>query len=263
MSAADFLFPAQGSGTQIMHGSIGWEDDDAVTAPGTGDNDGHTMVKVQLFEGRDITKPLNPDRAQGHKILCHLSGGMFRLPKKDTRVVIAVPNGLEHVSGAGVIFASIEKSSSLAITFEEDRAVIDFGGETHVAICGKSVSMMSYDKEFVAVGTPRSGGTSGVTIQAKDGTGAVFQEDVASLFVGTPGGGASKCILQMSGSLIQCLSKDGGMWQLNDKGFVTVGTEIGIIGAAVYLGKAPIVSSPVAYGPAGVGVSPSVFVSPV
>jgi hypothetical protein len=262
MSSADFLFHAESTSVQIMAGSIGWDDRDEYVDFGTAANDGHTFILVQLYAGRDYTKELTPNRAQGHKILCSMNSLMGkRVPPKDTRVLVAVPHNMEHIPGAAMIIGSYEKSAT-ADQFTKDRVVIDYGPDVHVVIKGKSVSISSHDNEFVSVGTPRSGGTPGVIVQTQDGTGAVFQEGVASLFVGSPGGGAAQSILQMAGSLIQCLSKDGGMWQLNDKGFVTVGTEHGIIGSAVYIGKTPGPATFCAIGPGGASVSASVFISP-
>lgn len=110
--------------SQILLGQVGWEDEDEYEFVGSDDNDGHTLVRVQLFEGRDLTRPLNPNRAQGYKLACHLSGHITRTPPKNTRVYVAVPKGMEHVDGAGVIFATIEKRPREAGNLNVDETCI-------------------------------------------------------------------------------------------------------------------------------------------
>ncbi len=110
---------------QILTGSVGWDDEKEYLFDGGDSEDGHTLVRVQLFEGRDVTKPLNPKRAQGHKILCHISSlNGRRVPPKDSRVFVAVPKGQEHVPGAGVIFAAIEPQPARGGNQKPDETVI-------------------------------------------------------------------------------------------------------------------------------------------
>ncbi len=254
------MFAPQGSGAQIVMGTVGWEGDTEYVDFGTDENKGYTFVKVQLFDGqRDDTKPLTPTLGQGTKITCHLSGGLFRVPAKGTRVFVAIPEGMDNVTGAGVIFATIEPSPTSQ--FHKDRAVLDFGTDTHVVIRGKSVAMQSAANDFVSVGKPRSGGAPGITISVSSGTGAVFQDKVASLFVAS--GGAAKTCLQMTDTHVECMSDSGGMWKLNGD-FYTLGTNVTLAGAAVYLGKAPLAATPALWGPTGIAgvASLSVFISP-
>ncbi len=120
----EHFFGAIGGDAQILHGSIGWDDENDYVFDGDEDNDGHTLVRVQLFEGRDVTKPLNPKRAQGHRILAHISSlNGRRVPAKDTRVFVAVPKGQENVPGAGVIFAAIEKMPRRGGNLKPDETV--------------------------------------------------------------------------------------------------------------------------------------------
>lgn len=248
---------ADNGDAQIVQGSIGWEGEDDYVFFGTDEDDGHTLVRVQLFEGRDVTKPINPKRAQGHKIICHISSGLFRVPKPDTRVFVAIPKGMEQTPGAGVIFAAIEKSPTSQ--FAKDRAVMDFGEDVHVVLRGKSVSMQSPDNEFISVGTPRSGGTSGLTFQAKDGSGGVIQEGVVGWFVAKDG--AAKTIIQMTPDKIECCSTDGGYMKI-DKDFYTLGQSSWVVGGAVYIGKAVAPTSFALYGTtASPTPSTSVFIS--
>jgi len=97
----------------LEYGSIGWEDEDEYIFPGDDENDGHTLVRVQLFRGRDTTKPLSATRAQGMKLLAHINSlGGFRTPPKDTRCMVAVPAGMEQIPGAAIITAIVEQSSA-------------------------------------------------------------------------------------------------------------------------------------------------------
>lgn len=254
----DFLFH-QDTAAQILMGTIGWEDEDDYFFLGTDDNDGHTLVRVQLYEGRDITKPINPDRAQGHKIICHLSGGLFRIPKPNTRVFVACPKGMEHVPGAGVIFATVEPSPSTQ--FNNDRAVMDFGDDVHVVIKGKSVALQDPENRFLSVGTPRAGGDPGLIFQAADGSGGIIQEGVVGWFVAE--NGTTKTIFQMTPSKVECTSTTGGYWKIDDS-FYCLGSSAFVVGGAVYLGKAPTVVTPALYGLTGIAgvASTSVFISP-
>lgn len=255
----DFLFHNPMAGAQVMMGSIGWEGEDDYVFFGTGDDDGYTLVRVQLFEGRDVTKPINPKRAQGTKIICHLSGGLFRCPKKDTRVYVICPKGMDNVPGAGVIVATVEKSPTSQ--FNKDRAVLDFGDDTHVVIKGKSVAIQSPDNEFISVGSPRSGGTSGITFQAKDGSGGVIQVGVVSWFIAS--GGFAQTIIQMTPTNVECLVKDGAYWKVGAEYFYCTGTACYIRGGANYIGAHPTAANPALWGLTGIAgvASTSVFLS--
>lgn len=248
------------SGAQIVMGTVGWEGESDYFFLGTEENDGYTLVRVQLYEGRDKTKSLNPQRAQGHKIICQISSGLFRIPKPDTRVYVAIPRGMDHVPGAGVIFAAVEKSPPTQ--FNGDRAVLDFGSDTHVVIRGKSVSLQDPSNRFLSVGTPRSGGKAGLTFQAADGSGGVIQEGVVAWFVAKDKD--AKTVFQMTPDKVECQSKSGGYWRVNSDGFYTLGQSCWVVGGAVYLGKAPTVATPALQGETGIAgvASASVFVSP-
>ncbi len=94
----------ENGGGAIHLGTVGWEDsDEDHFSPGDVDNDGHTLVQVQLYRGRDTSKPLNPERAQGQKILCHIPDGVYTIPPKGARCYVILPAGMEDVPGAGII----------------------------------------------------------------------------------------------------------------------------------------------------------------
>lgn len=250
----------QSSGSKIVLGSIGWEDEDEHAFLGTADNDGHTLVRVQLFSGRDTTKDLSPTRAQGYKIVCHIPDGTFRIPPKDARCYVLLPEGMEDVPGAGIIIATV--SPSPTTQFAKDRVVIDYGPNTHVVIKGKSVSMQDPAFRFISVGTPRSGGAPGVQVHLPDGTGAVWQAGSFGTFCGPD------CMMQMTTSAFEVWQGSGAnstFLLMKGGEFWTYGPVNKVQGAGVYLGKAPLALNTALYGASGLAAapSPSVFISSV
>lgn len=96
---------------QIEIGSIGWEGDADYVFPGDAANDGHTLIRIQLFSGKDPTIPVNPKRAQGTKLVAHLNSlAGFKIPNKDARCYVAVPPGMTQVPGAAIIMGIVEPS---------------------------------------------------------------------------------------------------------------------------------------------------------
>lgn len=238
-------------------GTVGWDDEELWYETGTGDNDGHTLVRVQLYAGKDPGVRPKAGVALGRKLLCQIADGVFRIPAKGTRCYVILPAGYEDVPGAGVIVATVSKNPD---RLAEDRAVLDYG-DVHLVIKAKSASLQSYDNEFISVGTPRSGGTSGLIFQAADGTGGVIQNGVVGWFVASSGD--AKTLLQMTTSGIDCCVKGGGMWRL-DGSFYTLGSTFTAACGKVYLGLAPTPSTPVLVGPSAgsSAASAAVFASP-
>ena len=140
------------SSTHILIGRVGWNDEDEYYFLGEDDNDGHTLVRVQLLEGmldgrRDKTKAHEPDKAQGHQIICHISSlAGLRVPPKGSTVYVAIPKGMESVPAAGVIFAAVEKLPSKAGNVKADEVAILGRGESQARVVVKengTVSMMT------------------------------------------------------------------------------------------------------------------------
>lgn len=94
---------------QVFRGQIGWDDEEDFFFPGTmiGDQESPTLVRCQLFSGRDITKPFTPERAQGTRLICHIPDGMVRIPTKNTHCFIIIPHGEEGVPASGLIIATL------------------------------------------------------------------------------------------------------------------------------------------------------------
>lgn len=245
----------------IAIGTVGWAGDDPHFEK---DQDGYTLVKVTLFAGRKFTKPMaNPKVAEGHKILCHISGGLFRIPPVGTRVHVSIPDGMENSVGAGCIIATIEPTVGID-QHEDDRVVLTFGPDTHIVLAGKSVTIQDADNQFMSVGIPRSGGDAAIMIQCADGTGMAFGEGKLAAFVAD--GGEMSSVIQMTNTSLQLIMKDTGFLTLGDQQIFMHAPTIKVNGAGVYLGKTPTALQGVAYNPPGLGptvtgASPSVFVS--
>ncbi len=113
---------------QIEVGTVGHDDreDHAVVGEVGTESEGYTLVRVQLFRDRDITKPQTPGIGQGHKLLCHLSSSIGRIPPKHTRVLVAIPNRMAQ-SHSSTVIAVIEKNRIEQL--ETGRAVLDYTGQ--------------------------------------------------------------------------------------------------------------------------------------
>lgn len=241
----------------IEIGSIGWEDEEDYVFQGSDDNDGHTLIRVQLFRGRDPTRPLSPTRAQGIKMIAHINGGSFRIPPKNTRCYIVCPAGMEHMPGAAFIIGTVEKSPTTQ--FSPDRVVMDFGPDVHVVIKGKSVTLQDPEFRFVSVGSPRSGGAPGVQVHLPDGTGAAWQAGAFCTFV------TDQSMMQMTSSTIELWQKTGNttVLKMGSGEFMTIAPTNKMMGQGCFIGKAPTPANMALWGATGIAgvASTSVFIS--
>lgn len=194
---------------QVMMGTVGWEDEEEFAFPGTADNDGHTMVRVQLFVGRDISKPLRPKQGQGYRIIAHLSGAMFRIPPRGTRVLVACPKGMEHAVGAGLIIGSFEPSPFEQ--FGETKGKLDLGEDVDLVIKARSVTITDYQDQQISLS--EEGGvqifdTEGAGIQFKNGKCAQSSELYYNI---VHSGGTVKAVMKLSDSEATIATGDGTM----------------------------------------------------
>jgi len=157
----------------IELGTVGWENTLEWVEFGQGDpvDSGKTLIRVQLFRGRDKTQPLAQGIGQGHQILAQLNtlSGM-RIPPKGMLVWVAFPAEMDLTPGAGVIIAG---ASSTAQTpqLAKDRVVLDFG-DVDVVFRGRSLSLHDKENRFLCVGASRTGnGAPGILMQDETGTG--------------------------------------------------------------------------------------------
>lgn len=97
---------------EVQLGTVGWIDADDSVDPGTATNDGVTLVRVTLYQGRDPNEELDPTRAQGTRILARNSGGEV-IPQKGSQVVVVRPAGLNGpgcwhvVCNPGAVFGPV------------------------------------------------------------------------------------------------------------------------------------------------------------
>lgn len=127
----DFGFPHEDTG-RIERGTVGWADGSWYDL-GTSANDGHLVLHVTLYRGRDHSKPLKPGTAQGYEIICQVGLVPARIPPIGTPVIVAVPAELGTSPGASVVIAAVEKNPVPATEFGTGRAVMNLGDVTLVA----------------------------------------------------------------------------------------------------------------------------------
>ena len=246
----------------VVLGTIGWTDAPDVFDLGTEENDGFTLVRVQLFAGRDYTRADAPGGdavGQGHRLLCTVADhiGMFGPPRRGDRCVVLLPHGMEETAGAGVVVAIVSRAPTTQ--YSATRGKIDLGPDRDLVIKARSVTLTDHENRFIAIGPD-----NGVVVQDRDGSGAIINAGAVAIVAAADGDAKSVVMLSASEASIYqkhasgntCVSLGAGKAQL-------VGTHCAVSGAAVYLGRAPTALTPAHYGPPGPGsASASVFISP-
>lgn len=230
-------------------GTVGWDGID----PHFDTEDGVTLVRVTLVRGRHPSTALTPDVAQGHQVLCRIGGGLFRIPKKGTAVMVGFPTAFSTHPAAGVIVCTTEASPS--IQFSETKAKLDVGPDTDLVIKGKSVTITDYDNRFLHVGA------DGVMMQDENGNGLLLSGGALVLFVADSGD--AKTVIQLTKSELSLLQKDTGFVKLTGgNATIFANASAGLLGANVSIGAKATALTPALTGtPPGVP-STSVFVSP-
>lgn len=240
----------------IEAGTIGWLDDDEHADLGTQDNDGTTLIKVQLYRGIDPLKEPHPDgRAQGHKIVARLSGFPFwAIPPKGMQAFVAFPGGFATTPGAGVIIAL--PGANPFVQFSESRAKIDVGRDQDLVIKGRSVTLVMHNpddpdgqEDFISI-SPEGG----IQMGSRDGLGVVIKDGSINLFVPDASGDA-KTVLRLSKDALEVVQKDASdgvaMLKLAEQEVTVCGAQFLAATAGGALGMAASVASGVAYGVAG------------
>jgi hypothetical protein len=221
-------------------GTIGWDGVD----PHFDTEDGMTLVRVTLVRGRHPSTPLQPDVAQGHQVLCRIGGGLFRIPKKGTNVMVGFPTAFADHPGAGVIVCTTEVSPD--IQFSETKAKLDVGPDTDFVIKAKSVTISDYDNRFLHVGP------DGVMLQDEKGNGVVIKSGAIMIYVADSGD--AKTLIQMTPAELSLLQKDTGFLKLaGGNATLLAATAATVTSAAVNLGSGkPTVPTPAVFmSPAG------------
>ena len=228
-------------------GTVGWDGVDKHFDT----EDGVTLVRVTLVRGRHPSTPLTPTLAQGHKVLCRIGGGLFRIPKKATPVMVGFPTAFAGHPGAGVIVCTTENSPD--IQFSESKVKLDVGQDTDLVLKAKSVTISDYDNRFLHVGP------DGVMLQDEAGNGVIMKGGAIMIFVADSGD--AKTVVQMTPAELSLLQKDTGFIKLTGgNATVFASGSAALVGANVSLGATA--SVPVLGGsPPGVP-SKTVFITP-
>ena len=89
----------------VTRGVVGWATSSTSTDVGSATSRDVTLVMVTLESGRVVnsSKPPQAGKADGQEILCQVGGPLYAIPPKGTAVLIAFPDGMSDVPGAGVI----------------------------------------------------------------------------------------------------------------------------------------------------------------
>jgi hypothetical protein len=107
--------PEEYAPTVFERGIVGWDDAEDWFELGDETNGGLTVVRVQLFKGRDPTTPPKQGIAQGHRLLVALPDGFFRIPPKGSECIVAFPGGDIQTAGAGILLATIPRPQVSAV----------------------------------------------------------------------------------------------------------------------------------------------------
>ncbi len=243
----------------IARGLVGWTDSDDHFDLGTDDNDGHTLVKVTLNRGKADTTIPEEGKAYGHQIYAQPLGPLYWIPPDGTHVLVCFPDG-EMDSLGGAFILGVTGKSPL-IQFKDSRAVLDMGPTQDLIIKAKSVTLSDHNSpaQFIQVGPPPQGGTSGITMCDSQGGGVTCQAGVVGVF-----GKGGNTLVQITETSFEVWQKDGSFINLTGGNFDAFGTSAYLRGSAVYLGKIPAVTTPALWGLTGPAGAPStsVFISP-
>jgi hypothetical protein len=168
----------------IEVGTVGWEDDQIISDLNTDPNDGITLIRVQLFRGRQATKPVTPGIAQGIKILAQLSGPLWNVPARGQRVFVAIPHGMESTPGAAVIMAMPGPAPN--IQYGVNKTKMDLGPNQDLVIKARSIALTTYSNQFISITSSETpGAPDQIVIQDHDGTGITIEDGVITIHDGT------------------------------------------------------------------------------
>jgi hypothetical protein len=217
----------------IEVGTVGWENDQVISELNTDPDDGITLIRVQLFRGRQATKPVTPGIAQGIKILAQLSGPLWNVPARSQRVFVAVPHGMESTPGAAVIMAMPGRAPNTQ--YGVTKTKMDLGPEQDLVIKAKSITLTTYNNQFVSI-VNGQGDNDGIYIQDKDGSGVIVQN--GNVYVNTV-----KSVIQLSDSECHIVVANGSAntccVKMDYTGCAVTGVSFYANTGTVYLGYMP------------------------
>ena len=138
--AAMRVGPQPWESPQVVLGTVGWDGEDTFVELGSAENDGFTLVRVQLFMGGETARPRKTGVGQGIRILCHVSSLIgFRVPPRGTRVLVTIPYGMFCMPGAGVITGTIERVPTS--DYSESKVTLNFGTDVELVIKAKTIKV--------------------------------------------------------------------------------------------------------------------------
>lgn len=249
------LFPEAGP-PAIEAGIIGWEDQDDVADMGDDSNGGVTLIRVQLFRGKDATSDVKPGVAQGHRILARMNGWpIWAIPPKGLQCYVMFPSGFGDAPGAGVI-AGLPGANPF-VQFSKTRAKLDMGEDQDLVLKARSITLSTYGNDYIVVGPDtgiRIATSKGHTIELKD-------DQLTAAIVGTDLNVKTCLSLNLSEASLICKSAAPPEASVScQDGSVTISAkETSLAGGAVTLGAGASPATPVLVGsPPGVPSS-SVF----
>jgi hypothetical protein len=221
-------------------GTVGWEDDQgSVSDLDTTAQDGTTLVKVQLFRGRQNAKAVKPGVAQGIKILAQLSGPLWTVPARGQRVFVAIPNGMESTPGVGVIVAM--PGPAPTTQYGTSKTKMDLGPDQDLVIKARSITLTTYNNQFISI-VNGQGLADGVYIQDSSGTGITIQDGVTTINDGT-----GQTVLQMDNEhFTVTVAGNANILLMDENQCQFTGTNFICNTAACYLGYDPTNSISVA-----------------
>lgn len=235
-------------------GTVGWEgdDDESYYEQGTDENDGHTLVRIQLYRGRNPAERIREGVAQGHKVLACPMGPLWYIPPRGTQVLVIFPGGMEAVPGAGTF---IVRGRTPAGQFGPKRAKLEVPEDYDLVLKGHRVTATDWGNNFVSL-SPEAG------VQLSNKAGDMVQLGGGSFVAGVASAGDATTAIIMTKDSLDLVQKDGSSMRLAGGNWQAVGSATNLVGGSVGLGIAPAL--PVCGGPGGpasVG-SASVWVTP-
>jgi hypothetical protein len=232
-------------------GTVGWS--------GVADHfdtaDGVTLIRVTLFHGKSPIDIPTPGIAQGLEVLCRIGGGMFRIPRPGTPVMVGFPSAFATMPGAGVIVCTTEASPD--IQFSASRAKMDLGPDADLVIKARTITLSDYENRFVHIGKD-----GGIQIQDKDGSGVIIQDGAIAIFAVKDG--TMKTLLQLSADALQAMQDGGNVLNIKGGNVTILGNQCSLAFGSIALGAKASPATPAQFGPAPMAGSPStsVFIQP-
>lgn len=155
----------------LAWGTVGWDDEDVFYEHNDTPGDGNTLVRVTLFRGRDLTKPLDQTgRAQGQRILAKLASGVTHLPDRNTRVLVGMPDPHGTMPANAVIVHADNPNPAAVADMQPGETVFapGIGGQRGILRADGSIEFTTPGGVKLHVGPDKielSNGQSTLTIQ--------------------------------------------------------------------------------------------------